>query len=425
MPRIDDHLRGYLQKGIESLLSGKTLTARSYFEKVLAQIEVLDSGEAARVRDLQQVINLFDKANREVAKARDVAEEASREAEARWGLQEADQREVASRAAKTARASAGATETAVEEMRPRTIAAVSAATRHDRELLIADCQRSYRKAAAARHAAESAYREVKSARQRAHELEGRRKIAILVIQSFNKGVEAFRRKKYNTAIKCLARIVDPRARVDAGLKARARSFLKVVILTRKANAAAAEVQAVADNAIHDASGPWDPEDGKHPEAAERAIEAARASARAADRAAEQTREKAGAVVERRVYPGFPMPFWGLSGFFVGELTGKALWKLVENAQRFPRRGGRVLRPRRRQLPQGARPCATRWLPGRGPRVISNWTAAPVGNYVHVETADLYRPNARFTTETQGYQVLTPFGKLGYSQKEQGPSTICV
>ena len=63
---------------------------------------------------------------------------------------------------------------------------------------------------------------------------------------------------------------------------------------------------------------------------------------------------------------------------------------------------------------GPRPCATRWLPGRGPRVISNWTAAPVGNYVHVETADLYRPNARFTTETQGYQVLTPFGKLGYS-----------
>ena len=49
-------------------------------------------------------------------------------------------------------------------------------------------------------------------------------------------------------------------------------------------------------------------------------------------------------------------------------------------------------------------------------MISNWTAAPVGNYVHVETADLYRPNARFTTETQGYQVLTPFGKLGYSQK---------
>ena len=114
-----------------------------------------------------------------------------------------------------------------------------------------------------------------------------------------------------------------------------------------------------------------------------------------------------------------MPFWGLSGFFVGELTGKALWKLVENAQRFPRRGGRVLRPRRRQLPQGARPCATRWLPGRGPRVISNWTAAPVGNYVHVETADLYRPNARFTTETQGYQVLTPFGKLGYSQINDG------
>ena len=35
-------------------------------------------------------------------------------------------------------------------------------------------------------------------------------------------------------------------------------------------------------------------------------------------------------------------FRGLSEFFVGDLMGKALWKLVENAQRFPRRGGRVL-----------------------------------------------------------------------------------
>ena len=43
-----------------------------------------------------------------------------------------------------------------------------------------------------------------------------------------------------------------------------------------------------------------------------------------------------------VYPGFPTPFWGLSGFFVGDLIGKALWELVENAQRFPRHGGRVL-----------------------------------------------------------------------------------
>ena len=53
-------------------------------------------------------------------------------------------------------------------------------------------------------------------------------------------------------------------------------------------------------------------------------------------------------------------------------------------------------------------------------MMSNWTAAssdcsrPVNNYVHVKTADLYRPNARFTQERQVYQVLTPFGKLGYS-----------
>ena len=40
----------------------------------------------------------------------------------------------------------------------------------------------------------------------------------------------------------------------------------------------------------------------------------------------------------------------------------------------------------------------------------------MNDYVHIEAADLRRPNARFTTERQGYQVLTPFGKLGYSLK---------
>ena len=60
--------------------------------------------------------------------------------------------------------------------------------------------------------------------------------------------------------------------------------------------------------------------------------------------------------------------------------------------------------------------------GGGPCVMSSWTAAssdcsrPMNNYVHVKTADLYRPNARLTPERQGYQVLTPFGKLGYSRE---------
>ena len=67
----------------------------------------------------------------------------------------------------------------------------------------------------------------------------------------------------------------------------------------------------------------------------------------------------------RVYPGFPTLFWGPSGFFVGDLMGKALWKLVENAQRFPRRGGRVLCVHGAFSFHTARPCATRWLPGRG------------------------------------------------------------
>ena len=67
----------------------------------------------------------------------------------------------------------------------------------------------------------------------------------------------------------------------------------------------------------------------------------------------------------RVYPGFPTTFWGLLGFFVGDLMGKALWKLVENEQRFPRRGGRVLCVHGAVSFRMARPCATRWLPGEG------------------------------------------------------------
>ncbi len=77
-------------------------------------------------------------------------------------------------------------------------------------------------------------------------------------------------------------------------------------------------------------------------------------------------EKLGYSQKYWVYPGFPTPFWGLSGFFVGDLIGKALWELVENAQRFPRHGGRVLCVHGAVSFHRARPCATRWLPGRGP-----------------------------------------------------------
>ena len=72
-------------------------------------------------------------------------------------------------------------------------------------------------------------------------------------------------------------------------------------------------------------------------------------------------------VTKRVYPGFPTIFRGLSEFFVGDLMGKALWKLVENAQRFPRRGGRVLCVHGPVSFHRARPCATKWPPRRGLR----------------------------------------------------------
>ena len=49
----------------------------------------------------------------------------------------------------------------------------------------------------------------------------------------------------------------------------------------------------------------------------------------------------------------------------------------------------------------------------------------MNDYVHIEAADLRRPNARFTTERQGYQVLTPFGKLGYSRIHRLTDAISV
>ena len=109
----------------------------------------------------------------------------------------------------------------------------------------------------------------------------------------------------------------------------------------------------------------------------------------------------------RVYPGFPTLFWGLSGFFVNDLMGKALWSSWKTRSVF-------------QGAVGAFCASTAPSASTGPSVCDKIAASsdcsrPVNDYVHIEAADLRRPNARFTTERQGYQVLTPFGKLGYSQ----------
>ena len=60
--------------------------------------------------------------------------------------------------------------------------------------------------------------------------------------------------------------------------------------------------------------------------------------------------------EARVYPGFPIRLGALPGFVVGDRMWKALWKLVENEQRFPRRGGRVLCVHGAVSFHRARPC---------------------------------------------------------------------
>ena len=123
---------------------------------------------------------------------------------------------------------------------------------------------------------------------------------------------------------------------------------------------------------------------------------------------------------KRVYPGFPTLFWGLSGFFVNDLMGKACGARGKRAAFSKVRWARSVRPRRRQLPQGPSVCDK--------IAASSDCSRPVNDYVHIEAADLRRPNARFTTERQGYQVLTPFGKLGYSRtnccRSIRPPSVC-
>ena len=79
------------------------------------------------------------------------------------------------------------------------------------------------------------------------------------------------------------------------------------------------------------------------------------------------------------------------------------------------RWARSVRPRRRQLPQGPSVCDK--------IAASSDCSRPVNDYVHIEAADLCRPNARFTQERQGYQVLTLFGKLGYSRVVQSSEIL--
>ena len=121
-----------------------------------------------------------------------------------------------------------------------------------------------------------------------------------------------------------------------------------------------------------------------------------------------------------VYPGFPTLFWGLSVFFVGDLMGKACGSSWKTLRVFHGAVGAFCASTAPSASTGPVRVGQDGSQGGGPCVMSSWTAAssdcsrPMNNYVHVKTADLYRPNARLTPERQGYQVLTPFGKLGYS-----------
>ena len=112
-----------------------------------------------------------------------------------------------------------------------------------------------------------------------------------------------------------------------------------------------------------------------------------------------------AVVRRFlwVYPGFPTVFWGLSGFFVGDLRKRpcgSSWKTRSVFQGAVGASCASTAPSASTGPVRVRQDGA--LRGE-PCVMSNWTAASSDcsrHYVHIKTADLYRPHARFIPERQ-------------------------
>ena len=92
----------------------------------------------------------------------------------------------------------------------------------------------------------------------------------------------------------------------------------------------------------------------------------------------------------RVYPGFPIRLGALPGFVVGDLMWNALWKLVENEQRFPRRGGRVLCVHGAVSFHRARPCVR-------PVCRPGSTRAPLNRIVKIVTNRASRYRHRTTS----------------------------
>ena len=85
----------------------------------------------------------------------------------------------------------------------------------------------------------------------------------------------------------------------------------------------------------------------------------------------------------------------------------ALWKLVENVAAFSKGAvGAFCASTAPSASTGPVRVRQNGSQGGRPGAMSNWTAAfsdcsrPVNDYVHIKTADLYRPNARFAAERQ-------------------------
>ena len=112
-----------------------------------------------------------------------------------------------------------------------------------------------------------------------------------------------------------------------------------------------------------------------------------------------------------VYPGFPTLFWGLSVFFVGDLMGKACGSSWKTLRVFHGAVGAFCASTAPSASTGPVRVGQDASQGGGPCVMSSWTAAssdcsrPMNNYVHVKTADLYRPNARLTRKDRDIRYL--------------------
>ena len=228
------YLHEYIEKGVYAFQDGNTSLAEWYFNLVIRSSSVLDPVVKARVQDFLDVINLFARADREAATARDAAKQAASDVAILSALPRKTQHDVARVVGNTAKYHAVRVADIMKAARRTTIQVMSVATKDERRLLFAEMQVHVSDVMAARKSVEKAWAELRTERQREQQLSMVHTAKKHANQDLKLGIEAFRAKQYDSAIGHFAKIVRAPFSFGEDLKARSACFLKVTRLAREA-----------------------------------------------------------------------------------------------------------------------------------------------------------------------------------------------